>query len=133
MTVNAGKLEKGSGSEYEVELVAEVSIALLDRREVSLIFDEFPMDTIQVKDIKEVIADGIGSAIHDVYMVRIYPTLRPVTFHDEQLMMGFHGKKSKGLWEDRYVFPKKKRVRLSSLRRERSWKTAPQTAILHGC
>lgn len=22
-------------------------------------------------------------------------------FHDEQLMMGFHGKKSKGLWEER--------------------------------
>ena len=56
----------------KVELVAEVSIALLDRREVSLIFDEFPMDSIKVKDIKEVIAEGIGKAMDDVYMVRVY-------------------------------------------------------------
>lgn len=35
-----------------------------------------------------------------VWLLR-YPTLRPVMFHDEQLMMGFHGKKSKGLWEER--------------------------------
>ena len=76
VTVSKGKLQKRAANEYVIEMVAEVTVALLDGRSVSLVFDEFPMDSILASDIKEVIAEGIGLANNAVYMVREYPTLR---------------------------------------------------------
>eukprot|EP00039_Didymoeca_costata_P007490 m.100500 g.100500 ORF g.100500 m.100500 type:complete len:486 (-) comp13709_c0_seq5:32-1489(-) len=100
VTVKHGRFE-GAGLEriWTVEMVTEITLTLLDNRTVSLVFDDFPEASIHVGDIKEVVAEGLGMAITDLHMIRTYPTIRPSVFKDSDLLLGFPGKLSKGLWE----------------------------------
>lgn len=96
-----GKLKHTSANTLVAEMVVEITVTLLDGREVSLIFDQFPEESIRVRDVTEVIADGIGVELEQLYIVRTYPTLRPVMFDHEHLLLGFHGVRSKGIWAER--------------------------------
>jgi hypothetical protein len=59
-------------------LQAEVTLTLLDKRQISMIFDEFPERTIKVGEIISMVAEGLGRSRSEVHLVRTFPTLRPV-------------------------------------------------------
>ena len=55
--------------------MATLTVALLDTRKVSLVFDQFPEETITVKEIKDVLAEALQQPARSLHMVRTFPTL----------------------------------------------------------
>ena len=66
----------------------------------TIVFDDFPRDTVTVNDIKKALAPVCGLPIDSQFLVRQYPCLRPILARDEERVFGFAGIKDRGLWKE---------------------------------